>query len=119
MRFAALVLAAGAARRFGSPKQLAPFKGRPLLEHVFEAAASAVGVERVAVALGAYSDEIVDAVDLHGAQPVVVADWQEGQAASLRAGVRALAPEADAIVVLLGDQPLVTPALIEAAIGAW
>ncbi|MDO8209064.1 nucleotidyltransferase family protein [Conexibacter sp. CPCC 206217] len=110
-RVAGLVLAAGAARRFGGRKQLAPLDGRPLLEHALAAMAGA-GLTRVAVTLGAHADEIVAAIDLHGAQAVVVADWDEGLAASLRAGVAALAPHADAIVVTLGDQPRISSAAI-------
>jgi CTP:molybdopterin cytidylyltransferase MocA len=99
------VLAAGAARRFGAPKQLAELDGRPLLEHALAAIAVVPAFDRVIVALGAHADEILATVDLHGAIPLRVADWDEGQAASLRAGVAALAPHADAIVVTLGDQP--------------
>jgi CTP:molybdopterin cytidylyltransferase MocA len=107
---AGLVLAAGAARRFGSPKQLAELDGRPLLEHVLSAMAGAP-LGRVAVVLGAGSDAILDAVDLHGAVPVVCGGWEEGQAASLRAGLRALA-DADAVVVALGDQPRLSAAAV-------
>jgi molybdenum cofactor cytidylyltransferase len=116
---AGLVLAAGAARRFGGRKQLALLDRRPLLEHAL-AAMAAAGLARVAVTLGAHADGIAAAVDLHGAHPVVVADWEEGMAASLRAGVAALASHADAIVVTLGDQPRISPATIArvAAAGA-
>lgn len=106
-RLGGLVLAAGAARRFGAPKQLAPLEGRPLLEHALAAMASVAGIERIAVTLGARGEEIAARIDLHGAEPVLVAGWEEGQAASLRAGVAALAPHVDAIVVTLGDQPRV------------
>jgi CTP:molybdopterin cytidylyltransferase MocA len=102
-RIAGLVLAAGAGRRFGGPKQLAPLDGRPLLEHAL--AAMAAALPAFAVVLGARAEEIAGGVDLHGGEVVVAADWQEGLAASLRAGVAALAPRADAIVVTLGDQP--------------
>ena len=118
-RIAGLVLAAGAGRRFGGPKQLAELDGRPLLEHVLAAMAAVDAFERVVVTLGAGAHEILDAVDLHGAEPLLVDDWQEGQAASLRAGVAALAPHADAIVVVLGDQPLLTPATISLFAAAW
>lgn len=97
------MLAAGAARRFGSAKQLAELEGRPLLEHVLSAMVAAP-LGYVAVVLGAEAEAILEAVDLHGAVPVVCADWEEGQAASLRAGLRALGG-ADAVVVALGDQP--------------
>lgn len=105
------MLAAGAGRRFGGPKQLAPLDGRPLLEHAL-AAMAAAGLPQVAVTLGAHAGEILAAVDLHGATPVLVEGWREGQSASLRAGVAALAPHADAIVVTLGDQPRTDPAAI-------
>jgi CTP:molybdopterin cytidylyltransferase MocA len=118
-RIAGLVLAAGGARRFGAPKQLAQLDGRPLLEHALAAMAATPGLTRVAVALGAHADAILAAVDLHGAEPVTVADWAKGQAASLRTGVAALAAETDAIVVALGDQPRVGPETIARVIDAW
>jgi molybdenum cofactor cytidylyltransferase len=71
------------------------------------------------VTLGARADEILQTVDLHGAEPALVENWEEGQAASLRAGVEVLAEDSDAIVVLLGDQPFVTSAAIERVVAAW
>lgn len=109
-RVAGVVLAAGAGRRFGGAKQLASLDGRPLLEHAVAAATATTRLERVFVTLGAHAAEIEAAVDLRGATPVVVAGWEEGQAASLRAGVAAAeASGADAVVVLLGDQPRIAP----------
>jgi molybdenum cofactor cytidylyltransferase len=104
-----IVLAAGAGRRFGSPKQLAPLTGRPLLQHVVDAAP-----DPLIVVLGAYADQVRAAVDLDGANVVVCEDWEEGQAASLRAGVAA-AGAVGAAVVLLGDMPFVTPQVIAGA----
>jgi CTP:molybdopterin cytidylyltransferase MocA len=108
---AGLVLAAGAGRRFGAgpPKQLAELDGRPLLEHVL-AAATAV-LDRVVVVVGARAEEVLAGVELHGAEPVVCPEWAEGQAASLRCGVRALAG-AERVLVLVGDQPRVDAALV-------
>lgn len=100
-----LVLAAGAARRFGSPKQLATLDGRPLLEHALRAMAAATRVGPTVVVLGSNAEEIVGRVDLHGALAVICADWEEGQSASLRAGVAAFQEGVEAIVVTLGDQP--------------
>ena len=64
MTVAALVLAAGASSRFGSPKALAQFEGRPLLEHVLDAVREA-GIDEIVVVLGHAADEIeaVDPVD--------------------------------------------------------
>ncbi|MGH2978149.1 MAG: nucleotidyltransferase family protein [Solirubrobacterales bacterium] len=111
---AGVVLAAGAATRFGAPKQVAPLAGKPLLEHVVLVAAS---LDRTVVVLGADAEEVLDRVPLHGAEPIVCSDWRRGLAASLAAGLEAI-PEAEAAVVLLGDQPLVSPAAIERVLGA-
>jgi molybdenum cofactor cytidylyltransferase len=100
-----LVLAAGAGKRFGGVKQLAELRGRPLLEHVLAQAAQAQ-LDSLVVVLGANAARITDEVDLHGAQPVVCRDWRQGMGASLKRGLEALS-EAEAAVVLLGDQPLV------------
>ena len=114
-----LILAAGAGWRFGSPKQLALLDGRPLLEHALAAMAAATRVERaVVVVLGCGAEEIRARVELHGAQALICADWEEGQAASLRAGVAALAEQVDAIVVTLGDQPAIDPRAIDRVVNA-
>ena len=111
-----LVLAAGAATRFGRPKQLAELDGIPLLEHALGTiTASPVG--RVVVVLGSAADEIAAAVDLHGADPMVCARWEEGQSASLACGLAELA-SCEAVVVTLGDQPRVSPDAIRRVIAA-
>jgi CTP:molybdopterin cytidylyltransferase MocA len=103
-----LVLAAGGSSRFGKrPKQLAPLDGRPLLEHVLMAM-EAAPLDRVVVVLGSHADEVRSGVPLHGAEPVVCADWESGLAASLQAGVTAL-EGCEAVAVALGDQPRLSP----------
>ena len=115
---AGLVLAAGAGTRFGGRKQLAELDGRPLLEHALAAMASAP-VKPVAVVLGADADVVRAEVDMHGAEPILCDDWQEGQSASLRLGVEALdRAGADAIVVTLGDQPHIAARAIAAVVAA-
>jgi CTP:molybdopterin cytidylyltransferase MocA len=111
----AVVLAAGEGSRFGGAKQLAELDGRPLLEHVLATVAAVPAVERFVVVLGARADEVRDAVDLHGAEVAVAEDWAEGQAASLRAGLAAL-DDVDGAMILLGDQPGITGAAIEAVL---
>jgi CTP:molybdopterin cytidylyltransferase MocA len=113
-----LILAAGAGRRFGAPKQLAMLDGRPLLEHALLAMAGATRVDQVVVVLGSHADEILAKVELHGALAVVCADWEQGQAASLRVGVAALAKLVDVIVVTLGDQPAIDPRAIDRVVAA-
>jgi molybdenum cofactor cytidylyltransferase len=113
---AGLVLAAGEGRRFGGCKQLAPFRGRPLLEHAL-AAMGRAPLDRVVLVLGAHAERILASIDLHGADPIVCGKWREGQSASLRAGLDAL-PSAEAVVVGLGDQPLLSPRAISRVIDA-
>jgi molybdenum cofactor cytidylyltransferase len=111
-----LVLAAGAASRFGGSKQLADLDGRPLLEHsILAMVASPVG--RVVVVLGSGAEEVLANVDMHGADPVVCDRWSEGQSASLAYGLAELSA-CDAVVVTLGDQPFVAPDAIRRVIAA-
>ncbi len=111
-----IVLAAGAASRFGGPKQLAQLGGRPLLEWALRAMAASP-VERRVVVLGSGAEAVVEEVDLHGAEPVVSDRWEEGQSASLAVGLAAL-DGAEATVVTLGDQPRMRPEAIARVIGA-
>jgi CTP:molybdopterin cytidylyltransferase MocA len=114
---AGLVLAAGAGTRFGdAPKLLAELDGRPLLEWAVRAQCSVPELARVVVVLGARASEVRDRVDFGRAETVVCEDWETGQAASLRAGLEALAG-APKVVVTLGDQPLITRAVIERFVG--
>jgi CTP:molybdopterin cytidylyltransferase MocA len=112
-----VVLAAGAATRFGSAKQLAELDGRPLLEHAVATMAQAPGIGRSVVVLGAEAEEVVRAVDLHGLEPVVCSRWQEGQSASLACGLAALSG-CEAVVVTLGDQPRLSPEAIGRVVAA-
>jgi molybdenum cofactor cytidylyltransferase len=114
---AGLVLAAGGARRFGSPKQLAELGGVPLLQHAVDAMLAVPSLDRVLVVLGSYAEEIAAAVKFASAEPIVCDAWEEGMAASLRCGASELAG-ADWAVVTLGDMPGVTPEAIEAVIAA-
>ena len=111
-----LVLAAGAATRFGAPKQLAELDGIPLLEHSLRTM-TAAPVGRVVVVLGSSADEITARVNFHGADPIFCLRWEEGQSASLACGLAELA-SCEAVVVTLGDQPRTSPDAIRRVIAA-
>ena len=85
-----------------------------MLEHAL-LAAQASTANAVVVVLGAHADKVIDRVNLHGAVPVICSDWEAGQSASLRAGLRAVR-EADAAVITLGDQPFVSTEAIDRVI---
>ena len=112
-----LVLAAGAGRRFGGTKQLADLDGRPLLQYALDAANAEPALDRVVLVLGHEAERIRAAVDLGRAEVTLAPGWNEGQAASLRAGVQA-ARDGEAIVVLLGDQPHPVPGAVDRVLAA-
>ena len=101
----AVVLAAGAATRFGSPKQ------RLLLPDVLERV-RASAVDDVLVVLGAHEVD-TDAPTVH------CPDWERGIGASLRCGLAALPAEAEAAVVVLADGPDLAPEAVDRVIEVW
>lgn len=115
----AIILAAGAARRMGRPKQLLPLGGRPLVWHAAAAACGCRSIGDVIVVTGAGGAEVAAAV---ACLPARLADnpaWQDGQAGSLLTGLAAVRPATTAVIFMLADQPLVTPALLDALAAAW
>jgi molybdenum cofactor cytidylyltransferase len=115
---AGLVLAAGTSSRLGRTKQLEPVDGVPLLQHAVDAAAAS-RLDEVVVVLGARAAEIEAAVRWPpGSRWVLNERFSVGQSTSLLAGLAALGPEVEAVVVLLGDQPGIRPQAIDALIAA-
>ena len=118
-----VVLAAGGSSRMGRPKQLAELAGRPLLEHTLAALASPREdrrpLDRVLLALGSGADQVLRQVDLHGAIPVTVGSWAQGMGHVLATVVARHARGCDALVVLLGDQPLVGAEVVARLVAAW
>jgi len=113
-RVAAIVLAAGEASRFGSPKQ------RLLLPRVLERLAAAP-VDEIVIVAGAYELESPsDTLSLGlPARVTRCEEWKLGPGASLRCGLDALAEDVDAAVVVLADGPNLAPAAVERVLSAW
>jgi CTP:molybdopterin cytidylyltransferase MocA len=101
-----VVLAAGAATRFGSPKQ------HLLIGDVLERLEASAELGEIVVVAGAYD---VDA----GVRVVRCPDWERGPGASLRCGLAALAPGTAAAVVALADGPDLAPAAVDRVVSAW
>jgi CTP:molybdopterin cytidylyltransferase MocA len=101
----AVVLAAGEASRFGSPKQ------QLMLPDVLRAV-RASSVDDIVVVEGAYELET-------DARTVPCDEWQRGMGASLRCGLEALAPDAEAAVVVLADGPGLAPEAVDRVLDAW
>ena len=110
-----IILAAGASSRLGSPKQLVLFRQKPLLQHMIDLVNGMELATRVLV-VGANESTVRQAIEPGSVQVIVNGQWQEGMAGSIRAGlseVLKLDPETDRVLVLLSDQPLVKPDLLE------
>ena len=114
-----LVLGAGASSRLGQPKQLLPFKGTTLLGWVIAQAEMATGLDELIVVLGRAADEIREQVDFGDAKVVDNPVFGDGCSSSYRAGIGALDPKSDAIMILLGDQPGVGPEIIDRVAFEW
>jgi molybdenum cofactor cytidylyltransferase len=112
-----LVLAAGGSSRLGQPKQLLPFRGRALLEATLDVARKA-GLDQLIVTLGGSAAEVEDAVDLAGVEIVRNPDFGAGCSSSISAALPHVDPAAAGVVLLLGDQPGVSPSTIEQLVSA-
>jgi CTP:molybdopterin cytidylyltransferase MocA len=118
MTCAGLLLAAGSGSRFGRPKALVEVDGRLLVERGVDVLTSA-GCEPVVVVLGAAAHDVIARARLDAALVVVNDGWPEGIGSSLRAGLNVLTDlDAQQVVVLLADQPRVTPAVVRRLVGA-
>lgn len=113
-----IVLAAGASTRFGSPKQIAPVQGVPLLPLMLSRATAVAG-HAVSVVLGAHCAEIAPALGRSAVSLVVNREWSEGIAASIRAGLLSLPGSCAAALLLLADQAAVTAADLQRLVDTW
>lgn len=114
----AIVLAAGASRRFGSAKQLVKVSGRPLLHAVVGHAVEIAG-HAVTVVLGAGASEFAPLLRHSPAGVIVNRNWREGIASSLRAGIGQLPGSCSAALILLADQAAVTVEDLKRLVNAW
>lgn len=116
MHLTAILLAAGSSRRFGSPKLLAPWRGRPLWEHALAALTAATEVAETVVV-------VAPGFAAPPAPPrcrfVVNPEPAEGMGSSLRAGVRAAPPGTEAFLIALADMPVVPAGLIAALVACY
>lgn len=103
---AAVVLAAGASRRFGSPKQ------EVLLEPVVERVRTSEEIDEVVVVLGAHDVATTGRV-------VQCEQWERGPGVSLRCGLAALGDDVEAAVVVLGDGPELDPRAVDRIVAVW
>ena len=116
-RVTVIVAAAGEARRFGSPKLLAPLHGEPLIRHTLKAVLAVT--EDVIVVLGHHAAGVREAVEGLPVRLATNPDPSRGMGSSIAAGARALPADANATIIVLADQPALPPSLLPRLIGAW
>ncbi len=121
---AAVVLAAGESRRMGQPKQLLRWHDEPLVTRAARAALESGATETIVVT-GAVNNEVEAALaplrEAWGPRLCTVfnPDWQDGQAASVRAALKALPPACEAALFLPVDQPRLPAALLRRLLQSW
>jgi len=114
----AVILAAGSSSRMGSPKQTLQYRGESLLRNAALAALGA-GCRPVIVVTGAHSELSRRELEGLDVREVLNTRWETGMASSVRAGVEGLADAgADAVVLMLCDQPHVTAEVISGLVAA-
>ena len=114
---AIIILAAGASRRLGSPKQLLLFRGKSLLQHTIDE--SLAFSDQVFVVLGHHQAAIAAQLQAPTVQIVVNEAWEEGMASSIRCGLRAAEMAgASTVIFLVSDQPFVSKVLLERMVDA-
>lgn len=109
-----IMLAAGASSRLGKPKQLLPYKGETLLQQGLQIAI-ATGILPIVVVLGANAELVQKSIEHKDICIVINKAWSEGMAASIRCGMEELlkiAPQLDGVIIMVCDQPFVSPTLL-------
>jgi molybdenum cofactor cytidylyltransferase len=114
-----LILGAGASQRLGPPKQLLPFRGTTMLGWVVQQSQRATGIDEVIVVLGRAANEVRERVDFGTARVVENPVFTEGCSSSYRAGLAAMNPESQAVMIILGDQPGIMPEVIDTLAEEW
>lgn len=114
-RVAGVVLAAGGSTRLHQSKQMVVWRGKPLVWHAVRAALDG-GLSPLVVVVGAMADEVRAALRDEPVRFLHNRAWQEGQSTSVRAGLAAVEREAEAIVFVLCDTPLVDHRLVSALV---
>jgi molybdenum cofactor cytidylyltransferase len=117
-RVFAVVLAAGAATRFGRTKQIADYRDEPLVRRAAQVASSACN-DQVVLVLGHDWRAVYKACRPFYGGLVLNTDYARGISTSIATGVGAIRHAADAVLIVLADQPLITVEHLRALQSAW
>ena len=112
---AGIILAAGESKRYGEPKQMLDWRGKPLIWHTTNSALES-GLSRVMVVAGADVQQINNALTGMPVEILHNPDWRSGQSSSVRVGLNALKRQTGAAIFLLCDQPQIPHTLIRSLV---
>jgi molybdenum cofactor cytidylyltransferase len=113
----AIILAGGESKRMKSPKMLLPFHGKTIIENVIENLIASE-VEKVMVVLGAFHDDILAVIKDMPVLTCYNENYKEGMLSSVKSGFRYLPEDYSAVLVLQGDQPMISSVIINKVINA-
>lgn len=114
----AIILAAGESKRMGFPKMLLTFNGRTMIENII-ANISESKVDTIMVVLGAYRETLVEHIGKLAVRYCYNDNYREGMLSSVQCGFKNLPSDYKAVLVFQGDQPLITPNVINAVIETY
>ena len=118
---AVIILAAGASRRMGKPKQLLPYRGQTLLSYVTKCALASSG-SPVIVILGANADKIEPEINLLPVKIVKNTEWNEGISSSIRCGIAYIKEQfasINGVIFVICDQPFISAEIIDKLIDVY
>ena len=119
-RISAVVLAAGLSRRMGRSKPLLELNGRTVIEHVLERVRAVEEISSIIVVTGHAGERVAAVVRAQPVEIVYNTNYEKGEMlSSVQAGLRALPDGVDAIMIVLCDQPLISPGTMSALAQAW
>lgn len=117
-KISGIILAAGAGIRMGETKQLLPFNGTPILEHVIRNALRS-HLDEIIVVIGHDADRVKKSVNFSGTKKIVNTAYLNGHSSSLIKGLENISKDSSAALFLLGDQPLISFSLINKIMDAF
>jgi molybdenum cofactor cytidylyltransferase len=118
MNIGCIVLAAGQSSRFGSTKLLESIGDQPIIRRVISAVRSSP-VSFVHVVVGHDADLLIRETTTLCEQVIVNSDFEDGIGASIAAGMKSLPTDCDAVLIVLGDQPLISASILNVLVEKW
>jgi molybdenum cofactor cytidylyltransferase len=114
----AIILAAGESKRMGFPKMLLSFNGKTMIENVIGNILNSA-VDSTMVVLGANGSLLTELINKATVKYCYNDDYREGMLSSVKCGIRNLPPEVEAVMVFQGDQPFITPDVVNSLIEGY